>query len=509
MNARLPALTMLFLTTVGSVGSIDQGLERYCKNSGPGFQWFSSSHTSEGYEIAAPTYSKIARTWGESLQYKGALSRGELPAYENYCNVTESLAISARAIVIFVGEAPAESCMTAAPVPLGKTWRGTTPLECLRAFAKDAGLKVAVPEEGLWVVGPKDDVDTTAVVVTAYPFDTGQALLGGDTLRAVLRTLPVRNWGSYVDADLGQPQAVSLALGYYRIPEEDGRYIFVVSNSFAGGDGAVTGVGPGGMTFKVEIEAEGLDAVVRCIWGTPGVGELVPGFAEDLDGDGYRDYLLLEEERGALKPLPGEYNFVLSGKDGRGLVSYYHSGELAVEKRTDGPKKIAVQGLYRPGGEGLDRTDVLIYDEKEGRFVPAPRETPDAQAEAAEQTKVRTTPAKALAAMVGGPEHVVIYDVSTREPVPSSWERIAELRKTGTIAPVQLSLWHLCAWNRGPGEVWRRIFEEGLPAPAEVLVQYIPEGYKRAYLDYLEALAPPGYPIILPSELQPRRLQGE
>ena len=421
-----------------------------------------------------------------------------------YSSVAEFLASYAHATVMYVGEGPSYNGETAAPVPLGKTWRGATPLECLRAFAQDAGLKVAVPEQGLWVVGPPEDVDTTAVVVTAYPFDTSQAPLGGDTLRAVLRTLPVRNWRSYVDEVLGQPQAVSLALGYYRIPEEDGRFIFVVSNSFAGGDGAVTGVGPEGMTFKVEIDGEGLDAVVRCIWGTPGVGELVPEFAEDLDGDGYRDYLLLEEERGALKPLPGEYNFVLSGKGGRGLVSYYHTGELAVEKGADGPKRIAVQGLYRPGGEGLNRTDVLIYDEKEGKFVPVPRETPDAQTEAAEQTKVRTTPAEALAAMVGGPDHVVTYDVSTRESIPDSWESISYQKRTGRPLPVQLSLWHLCAWNRGPGEVWRRIFEEGLPAPAEVLVQYIPEGYKRAYLKYLKAAAPPGYTITLPKELQPR-----
>jgi len=417
--------------------------------------------------------------------------------------MAEFLATQARATVVYVGEGPSYNGETTAPVPLGKTWRGATPLECLRAFAKDAGLKVAVPEEGLWVVGPKEDVDTTAVVVTAYPFDTSQASLGRGTLRAVLRTLPVRNWRSYMGDD--RPAIVSLALGYYRIPEEAGRYIFVVSNSFEGGNGAVTGMGPGGMTFKVEIEGAGLDAVVRCLWGTPGIGQLVPAFSEDLDGDGFRDYLLLEEERGALKPVVGEYDFVLSGKDGRGLVSYYNSGQLAVEKKADGPKKIAVQGLFRPGGEELGRTVVLTYDGKEGKYVPEP-EPPavqDADAKAAKTAHARTSPADALAALVGGPEHVVTYDVSTREPVPSAREFIAHQKKTGTIPRVQLSLWHVCAWNQGPGAIWGGILEEGLPVPAEVLIQYIPEGYKRAYLKWSQAMAPPGYTVVLPRELQP------
>ncbi len=440
-------------------------------------------------------------------RFRRALANDTLPPRLSYWPVAEFLATRASATVIYVGEAASYNGETAAPIPLGKTWRGATPLACLRAFAEDAGLKVVVPEEGWWIIGPGKDVETTAVVVTAYPFDEDQVPLGRGTLRAVLRTLPVRNWAMSMGDE--QPVIVPLALGYYRVPEEAGRYIFVVthdSESF-GAINAETGIGPRGMTFKVEIEGAGRDALVTCLWGTPGVGDLATEFAEDLDGDGFRDFLFLEEDRRALKPVIGDYNFVLSGADGRGLVSYHHSGTLAVERRADGPKRIAVEGLYGTGFGDLDKVVVLDYDTEHQKYVPEAelKAEGSAEAEAAGLRPPRTGAAEALAATLGGPEHVVEYDLSTWDPPPDPREQIAHYEKTGTLLQRHISLWHLCAWNTGGStRFWRRILVEGIPSPGEVLITHIPEGYKRAYLEYLKAMHLTRAMVALPGELRPR-----
>jgi len=507
MKKTAAGFVWLTLIAVFALAAPPETQTDFCRYYGPGFHWFTAKSDANGFTLTGPTVPTLSNTLGRALElgrnrYTDALAKGQLPDKEGYFEVATWLAEQAHAAVVAVGSGP-QVGVTASPIPLGNTWRGATPLACLRAFAEDAGLEVAVPEEGLWVIGPKKDVETTAMVVTAYPFDQDQVPLLDGTLRAVLRRLPVRNWQSSMGNE--GPVVVSLALGYYRIPEEEGSYIFVVTNSFPGGIPGVTGTGPGGMTFKVTIEGSGQDAVVNCVWGIPGVGELLPAFAEDLDGDGYRDFLFLEDGRHALKPVVGEYNFVLSGKDGRGLVSYHHSGKLAVEKKADGAKEIAVQGLYGTGIDGLDKTVILSYDPEKAKYVPEPEPpaTQSGDAEAGEDRRARTSPAEALAARLGGADHVVSYDVTTREAIPSSWDFIDHYKKTGTTLRVQRSLWHLCAWNQGQGGFWESLLEGGIPSPAEVLIKYIPEGYKRAYLKYSKEMAPPGYTVTLPRGLQP------
>lgn len=270
---------------------------------------------------------------GYAIRISRPEARGGVGHPAQIYSVGEQLAREANAMIVYLFGA------TERDVPATE-WRGDTPLAALQAFAAAGGLEVEVPQPNVWVIGPPDYRQSSAVTISVAPAfpEEQSSLWGRDTAEveeALLRALPVRDAG-------GSRGEVAVRVSYYWIPEEAvGTLLIVHCLQHPGAPGDI---GDGFFrAFKVRLRRDGRGVAVECLWDTGDAEEreptgwLIPEIAEDLDGDGYRDFVFFAEgERG---------HAVLSGKDGHRLLTF-SGDEFAVEKKAAGPKRVAVRDLW-------------------------------------------------------------------------------------------------------------------------------------------------------------------
>ena len=313
--------------------------------------WLTSNSTEGEYAIRIEDPERMRRAFGGGLVANGML----LPI--PMVNVAERLADDARAVSFYVQEEPVNLGTTKRPIPLDGTWSGRDPLSCLRAFCTAGGLEVRVLDGGVWLIGPTADLDASAVVVVAYPFDFERnGSLDLDEERALLRDLPVRLFNPTKEHDF-EPDLYWLSLGYYRLPGEPGALVVLATKG-----SATTGHEVPAEVFKVKLDDTPSGPAVTCIWQSAAHGELMPQFVEDVDGDGVTDILL-----GGVGAV-NAWDVLLSGVDGKQLAEF-STEVLAVEQRTEGPRRLAVKYLRRGGDHPIAR--LLAYNAEKRAFEPA------------------------------------------------------------------------------------------------------------------------------------------
>lgn len=298
-------------------------------------------------------------------------------------------------------------------------WRGDTPLAALQAFAAAGGLQVEVPQPNVWVIGPPDFRESSAVRISIAPaFPEEQSLLWGqDTAEveeALIRALPVR--------DVGSRGKVDIRVEYYWIAEEPAQTL-LVSRHLQSGTGVDPRYGSGFYrAFKVRLHREAGGVRVECLWaslqdaegGAP-EGRLIPEVAEDFDGGGLRDFFFSADGD---RP-----NVVLSGEDGSCLLRPFVPGVVAVEKRASGAKRVAVGGLWRerywpraenPPPEKRRGPFVMSFEPEAGEFVEdeSALATVAAQQSGQGRPGEEPLPHQALARVLGAAERVRVYAFS-------------------------------------------------------------------------------------------------
>jgi len=279
---------------------------------------------------------------------------------------------------------------------------------------------VVAPSPGWWLVGPAKHLSSPASVTIAVQClgPTGQGWTDpaavAELERALVSQLPVR-----VLSRVRGPGEGSLTVQYYWLPEEGPDTLLVLASQ--PGNSVVWAQHQG---FKVRAHRESSKVTVDCIWAmsqhaVPS-GRLVPEIAEDFDGDGYRDFVF---DGGDDEHF---VNTIVSGKDGRLLLAFDVSNEIAVERRPTGLPRLAVEGIddlqnggeapqygaEAPPDEDAERGPVvLIFDRVAGRFEPAPgsKAAVTAQAIAQGPGGSANVPRRALAAALGGPAKVRAY----------------------------------------------------------------------------------------------------
>jgi hypothetical protein len=290
-------------------------------------------------------------------------------------------------------------------------WRGSTPLEALQAFAAAGGVRLEVPQPNLWVIGPPEYFDSAALTVTIMPADPERqgALWGAQTQAAeneLIRLLAVRDSSSY-----GRLQ---IEVEYYWLAEEGPGSLIVQVRHVRGSHQQNSRV------HKLRFRRESGELSIECEWSTwldvdrDGVTHIFsPEIAEDVDGDGVRDLFFFGI---------GDRTFdtLLSGRDGRELLTAFATNELAVEKRESGAKRIAVDDPRGPDYiEGPTAEEapwkpgavVMQYDGARQKFVAYERSEIVARSmsPAGQERPQKVSPRDLLAAVAGGPEKVRVY----------------------------------------------------------------------------------------------------
>lgn len=400
--------------------------------------------------------------------------QGLLDSHVNFSPVSEMLAREASAAVLYLGIGGGGIAITAQPIALDGVWRGADPLSCLQSFAEAAGLKVLVPEPRLWLVGSPEQLDHAALVVFTYSMtaEGGPAQptdADVELARAIVAAqLPIREVAmAYEPVSDREGKAakriipVLMGVGTYWVPGEPDTLLAVVSR------GAFTFATAGFpeldvFAYKIRVTRDGGRIKVGCLWGGGVHGPLIPGFAEDLDGDGMQEYFFTSFMSSfEYDDLPDQ---ILSGADGR--ATEVITGKLAVEKRASGPKHFAV-GILREEVEGADLEDempVLRFAEDTRVLEVA---LPEATATQQRPERAwRPRPEEALASFLGGGERMRVYVFGKGGAFPVSNPEIIR----ASYHPV----WENWFFNRAPAETI-----ESIPAslPIRIVYKVLTPGY--------------------------------
>lgn len=304
-------------------------------------------------------------------------------------------------------------------LPRGE-WRGPDPLSALKAFASAAGLEVETPSPDLWVVGTPFWNERSATTIFARPLDPEKQGFQpvsqvGNLERALINQLPVRD-------GCGRLRRCSIGVSYYFLPDEGPEVLLVQATIPRGSINSP----PQTKVFKVHLDRTGPMIRVDCLWASGAIGPLLPDIAEDLDGDGSRDFVF----------AGGKYDYganeVLSGPDGHRLIEFIGT-ELLVEKGTSGAKRVGVATLVRQYSDlrGTTRQppSVLAYSSESHTFGAVSTDN-EVRGEAvamenkgAERAIDQTR--QTFAAAVGGPANVRAY-VLFRSPTRPTF-RVEEI----------------------------------------------------------------------------------
>lgn len=285
--------------------------------------------------------------------YGGSADRWEFPSGRSYGvrAVVERLAAEAGVAVFFTdGE---RGLKASKPLPLHGTWRGATPLECLRAFADALGLRVVVPETDVWLVGPGEAPEPGALLVFAYSLNARlQPLQSASEVAelewALVRSLRVR---------VVEPLDI-VGIGYWWIPGEPDTLLAVATRGWK-----TTGSGRDELVvkaFKVRVRREDGRVRIECLWSRFVPGCLIAGIREDFDGDGKLDFYFQAEGD---RDLP---DVLVAGADGSTLVEGFGES-LAVQKVSDGPPLFSIKRLL-VDGEAV-KGGILRYSPEAGEVL--------------------------------------------------------------------------------------------------------------------------------------------
>ena len=313
------------------------------------------------------------------------------------CAVGDLAAQQANATVLY------NTRYTERDLPRGE-WRGADPLAAFRAFAAAAGLEVATPLPDFWVVGTPGWNERTATTIFARPLDPDKqgfqpASQIGEVEQALISQLPVRDGCERL-------RHCTIGVAYYWLPNEGPDTMLVQADIPPGS----IKVAPQTKVFKVRVNRTGPTVKLDCLWASSATGPLLPDVAEDLDGDGVRDFVF----------AGGIYDYgtneVVSGRDGDRLLQFI-GNELLVERTTHGPKRLGVATLVGEDtdlkGTNLPPTGVLAYDEDTRTFGEVPN-GPEAEAQAArgnsprDENRIDRT-RRGFATAVGGAKNVKAY----------------------------------------------------------------------------------------------------
>jgi hypothetical protein len=311
------------------------------------YQWLSTQKDQEGYTIrvADPAHVRQELNWSGSSDMASARANLIPQGRVSVIPSGEYLASEALSTILYV-----DRDQSSRPLPIDGAWHGADPLSCLRAFAEAAGLEVAVPQPGLWLVGSREFVERTAVLVFAYSPDiTVQSLQSEastrDLERAFLSSLPVRQVPRPPQRDDGtyELSPALIGLGYYAVPGEPNTYLVVATQ------GTFTNPTYGlevlsTTAFKVVAQRGGGHVAVKCLWSAFVTGPLVAGIQEDLDGDGLQDFYF-QEAGDSDQP-----DVILSGSDGS-VIAKVAGETIAVEKDVAGPKRFSVTRIWEQEGK--------------------------------------------------------------------------------------------------------------------------------------------------------------
>jgi hypothetical protein len=388
----------------------------------------------------------------EATGYYIRVSRGGLARYDG---IVDAVARDARSMAIFFG--------VLAPVRFGPgEWHGPDPLSALTKFGTAAGVKVQALDERAWIIGVPEAIDVAALTVFARPgLGTDMARsVGFDVAsaeRALIEELPLRE----TDGAFGRSY---IGLTYFWLPDE-GPDVFLIQGVPRGS----TRDDPAGVaTFKVRLPRGNKAGTVECLWRSDqATGSLVPQIKEDFDGDGVRDFVFMTN---------ADYSsdVILSGKDGHLVLAF--DGELAVEKRASGAKKIAVETLWddipQVGANRQSRfvkgPHLLVFSRERGRFVEAPVDSGGDGAVLKRGTEVAGDERDLLVRVLGGAEQVRVY---VEKPAAAS-KRKMTIKRRSDVEVVELH-------SAGPGEPMSSDAPPGIGA-AHVLFSYESPGYVRA-----------------------------
>jgi hypothetical protein len=362
-----------------------------------GYRWFESGNDVQGYFVrfGDPAYIRKVLGMGNSLEQSYGAGSQLPPGRETLIFPASYLADAAGAAVFFLGRAG-----TRAPMPLDGVWRGTDPLSCLRSLAQAAGLEVAVPKPGYWLLGTKEKLEPAAVEVFAYSIDiTIQPLQPegavADLEHALLAALPVQEVG---------PRAL-IGLGYYWVPGEPDTLLVVATHgaNTNPSDGDELGVS----AYKVRVHRDGGRVKVDCLWAhrMDLSGQPLPGIQEDFNGDGVQDFVF---------PEAGDRDrpdVIVSGADGSTLAEV-SAGSIAVQKGTNGAKLFAVDWLWgKPKPDG--HAQLCKYSAETKKMIEAAPAEVTAQAAGAAGAggfkRHSDEPVDVLAEALGRPEAVRVY----------------------------------------------------------------------------------------------------
>jgi hypothetical protein len=361
-----------------------------------GYRWFDAGSDGQGYFVrfGDPAYIRKVLGMGNSLEQSYGAANKLPPNRQTLIFPASYLADAAGDAVFFIGRVG-----TRVPMPLDGVWRDTDPLSCLRSLAQAAGLEVAVPKPGYWLLGTREMLEPAAVEVFAYSIDITLQPLQPEAAvaeleHALLATLPVRDVG---------PRAL-LGLGYYWIPGEPDTLLVVATH------GANTNPSEGDelgvLAYKVRVHRDGGRVKVECLWGPAmGVsGQPLPGIQEDFNGDGVQDFVF---------PEAGDRDrpdVIVSGADGSTLAEV-SGGSIAVQKGATGAKLFAVDWLWgKPKPEG--HAQLCQYSAETKKIEAAPPEVTAQAAGAAGAGGFKRhsdEPVDVLAEALGRPEAVRVY----------------------------------------------------------------------------------------------------
>jgi hypothetical protein len=155
--------------------------------------WIQCGQDSTGHWVKFADQDNIRKVLAVDPAERALAREGRVPSYRvNIFVPAEYLAQGSGAAVLYLGRAEASNA-----VPLDAVWRGADPLSCLHSFADAAGLEVAVPKPGYWLLGAPGTLDLAAVEVFAYSIDTTLQPLQPEAAVAnleqvLLATLPIR-----------------------------------------------------------------------------------------------------------------------------------------------------------------------------------------------------------------------------------------------------------------------------------------------------------------------------
>lgn len=375
------------------------------------------------------------------------------------------------------------AAQTVAPIPLDGVWRGPDPLSCLKSFAQAAGLDVLAPEPRLWLVGLPEQLDHAALVVFTYSMTAeGQPAQPTDAdvdlARAIAAQLPIRQVAmEYEPVSDREGKAaeriipVFMGIGTYWVPGEPDTLVAVVSRgafTFATAGFPVLDMS----AYKVRVTRDAGRINVDCLWGGKVTGPLIPGFAEDLDGDGLQEYFF----QGVIRDFRDgdEPDLLVAGADGR--ATQVRADRIAVERKGSGPKHFALFQLLE-GTEWPDAANLVYRFSPESSTFVRIGDAAAAAPSGAGRSVVR--PEEALAAALGGGEHVKIFAFSDGGAFPASGAEIVRVRQSllvpgaeiVTVRPHPLWGWFV---DRAPAETIEKITPD---VPIRIVYKVLTPGY--------------------------------